>query len=954
MNTKKIVTIAIASCFLGIAGLATYLLMITSNLPDLISVEKYDPLLVSEVFDRNGEKIGEYLRQRRLISRVDELPPHLLHAFVAAEDASFYEHGGINYLAIVRAFWANIKAGRRAQGASTITQQVARSLLLTSQKTYTRKIKEAVLARRMEKHLTKDEILYLYLNQIYLGHGSYGVKTASQIYFRKDVKDLTIGEAAILAGLPQAPSRYTPVYKPEAAKARQRYVLKRMNEEGYITDEQYAEEAEKPITVYVRKDYKKYAPYYLEVVRQMLNDELGEQMVLDKGIKVYTSLDINKQIEAQKAVRVGLRELDKRQGYRGAKQNISDSEEIAKFLLKWRDQLMDDHSPAKVIQPDGSFPERGPLVLAVDDPEKEDEPQKLPDYIKHDEVIEGIVTEVDDKWGLVYVRFAEQRGLIDFETMKWARDPDPKVRSQYDEIEKPSEALKAGDVIDMKVVGRRFYSTRLNKELQELKSEQGKDYVRPIELPNFKKFALVELEQEPVAQAGLISFDQKTSEVIAMVGGYDFKDSKFNRTIQAMRQTGSAFKTMVYASALDKGFTPATKIIDAPLIYEEEQHKEDSEEVEINKWKPANYNQKFAGDILFRNALIRSLNVPTVKIIEKVNVDWVAQYARRLGVFSPLNMDFTLALGSSSTTLYEITKVFAQFGRLGKRIRPVIIHRVTDKNGEEILNKIELDKKFEKELAAINEEFELKRKAYLHWRRLQDNPEQIEEGQNIDVVKIPLKSNLNDENDEVKTAEATNNSAPKDTADGKTITVNLKKEPPFYFDDPDQLIKPTTAYITTSILQGVIEEPGGTGRRARALGRPAAGKTGTTSGYYDAWFVGYTPDVVSGVWVGFDDERTLGVGEGGGSTALPIWLEYMKAAHEGLPVRNFPVPEGIVFANIDNASGKVASAQTTQFVKQAFLEGSEPQIASQSTSDQQDSNEETEDVRDFYRSDLSE
>lgn len=941
MNTKKVVTLAIAACFLGVAGLATYLLLVTSNLPKLITVEDYDPLLVSQVYDRNGEKIGEFFRERRLISTVKELPPHLLNAFIAAEDASFYEHGGINYLAIVRAMWANIKAGRRAQGASTITQQVARSLLLTSEKTYTRKIKEAILSRRMEENLSKNDIIFLYLNQIYLGHGAYGVKTAAEIYFRKDVKDLTIGEAAILAGLPQAPSRYSPVYNPKSAKARQRYVLSRMSEEGYITKEQEVEEAEKPITVYVRKDYKKIAPYYLEIVRQMLNEQVGEQLVLDKGIKINTSLDLQKQIEAQKAVRIGLRDLDKRQGYRGPKKNLTDNEKVADFLLKWRDKLMDEHSPARVIQPDGSFPERGPLELVVDDPEKPEEPQTLPEHIKRDEVIEGIVTKVDDKWGLVYVRFAEQRGIIDIETMKWAREPDPKVRSRYDEIEKPSEALKVGDIIDMKIVGSRFYSTRLNKELDELRRSQKNDYERPEELPVFKKYALVELEQEPDAQGALMSFDQKTSDVVAMVGGYDFAKSKFNRSIQALRQTGSAFKTLVYAAALDKGYTAATKIIDSPLIYEEEQKKEDSEEVEVSTWKPSNYSQKFTGDILFRNALIRSMNVPTVKIIEKINVDWVAKYARRLGVFSPLNMDYTLALGSSATTLYEITKVFAQFGRMGKLIKPVIIHSVTDKDGEELLSRVELDKRFEKELEALNEEFELKRKAYIHWQKIVKDAETSEEPIDLEAEsKVTISIPSTEEGPELQPE--------------KTITVDFKKEPPIYFNNEKQLIQPTTAYIITSILQGVIEEPGGTGRRARALGRPAAGKTGTTSGYFDAWFVGYTPNYATGVWVGFDDERTLGVGEGGGSTALPIWLEYMKAAHEGLPVRNFPVPEGIVFANIDNDSGKVASAQTKQFIKQAFVEGTEPKMNNSNSNSGDSQEEEADDVRDFYRSDLSE
>ncbi len=948
MNLKKVITLILATGFLSIAALATYIIILTSNLPQLITVADYSPLLVSEVFDRNNQKIGEFFRERRLIAEVNELPEHLLQAFVASEDASFYEHNGVNYIAMVRALIANIKAGRKVQGASTITQQVARSLLLTNEKTYTRKIKEIILAQRMEENLTKDEILYLYLNQIYLGHGAYGVKTSAQIYFRKSVKDLTLGEAAVLAGLPQAPSRYSPVYNPQSAKTRQRYVLSRMVEEGFVTEEQASEHAEAPLTVYVRRGYKKFAPFYLETIRQMLVEELGEEMVLDKGLKIHTSLDIQKQIEAQRSARSGLRQLDKRQGYRGPKKNITDTAVIAKMLKKTRDSLVDDFSPAKVIHPDGQFHGLGELNLTGKD--TEGLPVKaLPKYIPLDTIVEGIITKVDDKWGLVYVRFAESQGLIDFETMKWARTPDPKLRQEYAEIDKPSKALKVGDIISVRVVASRFYSTRLNDELKELKKQQKDNYLRPEGLPEtFEPFVLIELEQEPLAQAALISLDQKTSDVVAMVGGYDFKTSQFNRALQALRQPGSSFKTLVYAAALDKGFTPATKIIDAPLIYEEEKKIENSDDVEIKKWKPGNYSHKFTGDILFRNALIRSLNVPTVKIIEKVSVDWVAEYAKRLGVFSPLNMDFTLALGSSAVTLYEMTKVFAQFGRLGKRITPVILHKVLDREGVQILGPVALDKRFSEELEALNEDFKLKRLAFLNWRKNK-------------------KDSLGDESDPAKQKEASPPQALTQTTvagssesaeppnEEKYFHLDFSKQPPLYYDDPEQLMSPATAFIITSILQGVIEEPGGTGRRARALGRPAAGKTGTTSGYYDAWFVGYTPDIVSGVWVGYDDERSLGVGEGGGRTALPIWLEYMKSAQKGLPERNFPVPEGIVFANIDNETGDVASAQTASYVKQAFVEGTEPQFSTGATTNSNtNATSDNDDIQDFYKQDLSE
>lgn len=957
MKLKRILTLFFALGFAAVAGVAVYVIAITSNLPAMNTIlEDYHPLLISEVYDRHGEKFGEFYRERRKLVPIEDIPQQLINAFVAAEDSEFYEHSGLNYRAIMRAAFANIKAGRKRQGASTITQQVARSILLSSEKTYRRKIKEAFLALRMEKKLTKNEILYLYLNQIFLGHGAYGVGMAAQIYFHKNVKDLQLKEMAILAGLPQAPSRYTPVYKPGAAKARQKYVLRRMADEGFITSEQAEKAISEPVTVYTRIDYQKLAPYYTETIRQMLVKELGEEMVLDKGIKIYTSLDLKKQVEAQKQVQMGLREVDKRQGYRGALKKLNDEKEIAAFLKSTRDTLIDDFLSARVIQPDGTIDDYGELNLTGLDKEGKPLPN-IPEYLNYDDIVDAVVIDINDKWGLVQVRFAESKGLIDFETMKWARVPDPNVQSDWAEIQKPSEALHVGDVIQVRLVGKKFFSTRINKDILDLKQKlykQKKDYERPEDLPVFDEFAEVELEQEPLAQGALMSFDQNTSDIISMVGGYDFAQSQLDRSWQAARQTGSAFKALVYAAALDKGFTPATKIIDAPLVFEEEnkQLEEGADDDEkSHKWKPANYNRKFLGDILFRNALIRSLNVPTVKIIEKIGVDWTSEYARRLGIFSPLNMDYTLALGSSGVTLYEMTKVFAQFGRLGKKITPIIIHKVLDAKGNELLKDLSFDQRFHEEIENLNAEFQLKRKLYLEVQK------RIEAGETWPDIKSEWASNAaaNINTDKVVTAGPSLDSPESDLDDKANALASLRstfdfeKEPPVYFKDKAQLIDPRVAYVITTMLQGVIEEKNGTGGRARALGRPAAGKTGTTSGYFDAWFIGFTPDIATGVWVGFDKEQTLGRGEGGGKTALPIWLEYMKSAHEGLPVKNFSAPDGIVFANIDNETGNIASPSSTEVVRQAFIEGTEP--ASDGKTEQQ---QEYEEEQNFYKRDLSE
>lgn len=925
MSLKKIIAILVGIGFAGLAGVSVFVIVLTSDLPQIITVEDYSPLLVSEVYDRDGKKIGEFFREKRILVPYEEIPEHLVQAFISAEDASFFEHDGLNFIAIFRAVIANIKAGRKVQGGSTITQQVARSLILqTSKKTYTRKIREAVLARRMEDHLSKKDIMFLYLNQIYLGQGSYGVGAAAQIYFRKPVKELTIAEAALLAGLPQAPSRYSPIYNPSSAKARQKYVLTRMAEEGYITEADADIYKNSPLQVYVRKNYKEEAPYFVETVRQILVDRLGEKQVLDNGIKVYTGLDLAKQREAQTQVQSKLRELDKRQGFRGPEKNISEAEAVAEFLLETRNNLIEELSPLRIIQPDGSIEDLGPLNLTGKDENGEVLPP-LPEYVNIDQIVKGIVTNVDDKWGLVTVRFAEGKGLIDIETMEWARKPDPKKSSQWDKIEKPSEALTKGDVIEVRPVAKTFRSSRIDKELRDLKAKMKKDYERPEELPEFSEYAELFLEQEPKAQGSLLSIDQRTEEVIAMVGGYDFEQSEFNRALQAARQTGSSFKPIVFAAAMDKNYTPATPILDAPLVFEEEMPPEEgeegleNEEKQIKKWKPNNHGKKFSGEVLFRNALIKSMNIPTVKVIQDVGVEWVENYARRLEIFSPLNRDMTLALGSSGVTLYEMTKVFSIFGRLGKDVDPIIIHKVMDTEGQTLQQTVTLDERFEKELAPFHEEFEKKREVFL--MGTPDAGEGNADGENV--------AELDGEN----------------ASDGDAAKPKVKKEPPFFYQNPKQLLSPQTSYLTTSLLQGVVEE--GTGRAARALGRPTAGKTGTTNGYYDAWFVGYTADIATGVWVGFDDEKTLGVGETGGRAALPIWVDFMKFAHEGLPVKNFRTPEGIVFANIDNTSGKLASANSEDVVRQAFVEGTEPQeIANQPGSSDED--------KDFFKEDLSE
>lgn len=913
---KKILFGFIALVFLGALGSYFFFLYVKKTLPSIASINDYSPLLVSQVYDRTGKKIGEFAREPRILIPYEQIPKHVINAFLAAEDDQFFEHSGVNYAAILRASIANLRAGRTVQGGSTITQQVAKTFFLSSEKSLIRKAREALLAIELEEHLSKEEIIYLYLNQIFFGQKSYGIAKAAETYFRKTVQKLSIAEAAMLAGLPKAPSSYAPVRNPSRSKERQIYILNRMAELKMITQQEADQEIQTPLKVFLRERFDQNAPYFLETVRQILIQELGEDMVFDRGLKIYTALDLPRQLAAQTSIESGLKDVDKRQGYRGPAGNITEPREVGEFLVKSRDRLMAEARPERVIDPTGQF-------VAYDAFAVEYDLKKLglPFYTKVGNTMDAIVSKVDDEHGLVTVRAAELEGLIDFESMQWARKPDTEKRWDLDLIKKPSQALKMGDLILVKLTNEKFSSNRLNRLINQKKLKRE-------DLPDFSKYVAFELDQEPLVEGALLAFDQSTQEVISMVGGLDFAKNKHNNTYQAKRQTGSSFKSVVFASALDRGYTPSTPITDAPVVFEEIKEEAEGQE-DKQTWRPDNHSKNFLGDITFRNALVRSLNVPTVKLIEDLKVDWAAEYSRRLGIFSPLNMDFTLALGSSSVTLFEITKVFSEFGRMGKRIRPIMVRRVEDLDGKMIRENVLLEQRLSSEMLEYEKQFQERRENFLAWRAQQattDTP----------AAAAPPAS-----------ASAAQATASATGSNGSAPLVVRKPKPMdefFFFDNEDQLIRPQTAYLITSLLKATVEDRNGTGVRARALGRETAGKTGTTNSYIDAWFIGYTPQIATGVWVGYTNPKPMGIGEVGGRAALPIWLEYMKAAHEGLPQLSFPVPDGIVFANIDADSGQLPTAQSKNIIRQAYLEGTEP------TSAKNKKEEET----DFYRQDLSE
>lgn len=867
--------------FVGILSLVAIYLHYSKGLPDVAEIDDYNPKEVTKVLDRNGEQIGEFFNvERRTLVPEEDIPDFLEQAFMSAEDSEFYSHNGINPKAIFRAAIRNFKAGRTVQGGSTITQQVVKKIFLTDERSIDRKIKEAILARRLENKYPKDKILNLYLNHIYLGEGAYGVEMAAQTYFGKTAKELSIKEAAVLAGLTNRPSKNSPLRNPKAAKRRQRYVLFRMAEEGYITEEEAEQAVNENLTVYFKQSEQQPASYFLETVRQILSEEIGDTKLLQDGLTITTSLDLKKQVAAETAVRKGLRELDKRQGYRGADANYQTAEEVESFLQKERDHQIKKFYKKIDIDPNGEIvgPVSQPLNLSVYKLGSETELKaNLPEYIRVGDLVKAIVTHVSDREGLVLVRFAEQRGLITFESMKWARKPDSDAHWKYTELSRPSRALKKGDVIQIRVAAEKI---------------DDKKTLRSKLADNISSFALVNLEQEPITQGALLSFDQNTGEVISMVGGYDFTTSKYNRTYQALRQTGSAFKPIVYASALDYGLTPTTEILDIPRVFEEEVPPEDgadSDEVVIKKYKPSNHSGDFSGSVIFRDALVRSLNAPTIEVITKISVPWALNYARRVGAFSPLNKDMTAALGSSGLTIYEMTKIYSQFGRLGKEIKPIIIRNVEDQEQNSLITDYDFDRRFASRIEDSKKEFQY---------------------ETFEKLRFGDKSSV------------------------------------FPADDPKQLISQQTAYIVTNMLSDVIYGSRGTAAKARVLRRPAAGKTGTTNAYYDAWFMGYTPQIVTGVWVGYDNERSLGRGETGGSAALPIWIDYMIEAHKKLPKIDFEIPPGIVFSNIDADTGKIAGPGTTRVAKQAFVEGFEPSAI--------DNNSRKVDEKDIFMEDLAE
>jgi len=759
--------------FLGLTGVGGVLYYFSQGLPSLSAAGSYAPSQATRVYSDQNKVIGEFYIEKRVFVPFERMPKHLIQSVLAVEDARFYEHKGFDPIRIVRAFIKNVQSGAIRQGASTITQQVTRSLFLTPERTIQRKIKELILSRKMEVMLSKDQILEIYLNQIYFGHGAYGVQVASRTYFGKDVSEITLEEAAFLAGLPKAPNNYSPYRAPEKAKFRQRIVLRRLLVERYITEDRYREAYENDLVFQKLNPGDDSGLYFKEYVRLYLIERYGADLVYKGGLNVYTTLNTEMQETAERALREGLRELDKRQGYRG---------------------------PVRLYQPEVS----GDAVHTSQKAEGE--------FLKWGEFLEARVLSGTDSYALV-----DAKGFIGkilLEDMLWAarklKGPDVRKDRLLIENPKPGDILKPDDIVLVRVkqIG--------HPENQQVQTRAVTAFSGTLS----ENDTLFSLEQEPAVEGGFIALDPATGTVSAMVGGYDFKRSEYNRAISAKRQPGSVFKPIIYGTAIERGFTPASILIDNPVIFtDNETHK---------VWKPENYEKKFYGPTTLRDALTHSRNLATVKLLRQIGIKNVVSYAKRIGIKSPLTRDLSLALGSSGLSLLELTSAFGVYANAGIRVEPTIVLSVTDQHGR------------------------------------------------------VLES--------------------RDLA-------------------PKRVLSKETAYVVTNIMEDVVQR--GTAKRARVLGRPVAGKTGTTNEYTDAWFVGYTPNMAAGVWVGFDDNRSLGRNESGGRTALPIWVSFMDEALARLPVVPFSIPDEIVYAKINPTTGYLAE-EGERGEMEIFVRGTEP------------------------------
>jgi penicillin-binding protein 1A len=761
----------------GVTAAAGLMWHFSKDLPDYSQLQDYEPPVMTRVHASDGSLLAEYAKERRLYIPIQAVPKQVIHAFLAAEDKNFYEHGGIDFYGIARAgmlYIQNYGSNRRPQGASTITQQVAKNFLLTNEVSFQRKIKEALLALKIERTYSKDKILELYLNEIYLGLGAYGVAAASLLYFDKSVHELTVADAAYLAALPKGPNNYHPFRKRDEAIARRNYVIDRMVEDRYVSVADGEKAKKEPLNVTVRPSGAHIfaAEYFAEEVRRYIYDKYGEKKLYEGGLSVRTTLDPKMQVLARKTMINGLVTFDEAQGWRGP---------VAKIELgaDWGVKLAEVRALSDVA------PWRLAVVLEVSD-----QSARI-----------GLQPARDPGGAVVKER---EIAILPLEGVKWAKSSSARV------VQKVGQVLSPGDVV----------------------------YVEP----SAKDPAQFRLRQIPEISGAMVVMDPMTGRVLAMVGGFSFDQSQFNRATQALRQPGSSFKPFVYATALDNGYTPSTVVMDAPL------------EIDMGPgagvWRPENYGGKFYGPSTLRFGIEHSRNVMTVRLAQDVGMPLIAEYAKRFGVYDDLPPYLSFALGAGETTVLRMATAYSMFDNGGRRVKPTLIDRIQDRYGHTVY------KHDERECRGCDAD---------KWR-----------GQNE----------------------------------------------PSLVDRREQVIDPMTAYQITSMMEGVVQR--GTATVVREVGKPIAGKTGTTNDEKDVWFVGFSPDIVVGVYMGYDKPRHIGRGATGGHLAAPIVKDFLKVALADKPAVPFRVPPGIKLIRVDPKTGMRAGPGDGRVILEAFKPGTAP------------------------------
>jgi penicillin-binding protein 1A len=771
-----ILAVGVVVCGLAAGGALFLMHRYAGELPDYRQLADYQPPTVTRVHAGDGRLLAEFAHEKRVFVPVEAIPRRVIQAFLAAEDKNFYAHPGLDPLSIVRAAITNLDNlmnDRRPVGASTITQQVAKNFLLSNEVTLERKLKEALLALRIEQAFTKDEILELYLNQIYLGVSSYGVAAAALNYFDKSLDELTVGEAAFLAGLPKAPSWYHPERRPDAARARRDWVIGRMLDVGFIDQEQAEQAIAEPLVMRGRAPTEVVtADYFVEEVRRELIGRYGEESLYQGGLSIRTTVSPTLQAVAQKTLREGLIAYDRRHGWRGPKAQTDLHTDPA-----WPARL------AEIDRKDGLESWQLALVLAVD--------------------AEAATIGLSDG-STASLRLAE---------LQWARrvDEDGNLGPA---VERADQVLALGDLI---------WVENITADTQAAEPRYA-------------------LRQPPEIEGALVALNPHSGRVLAIQGGFNYARTEFNRATQALRQPGSAFKPFVYLAALENGFTPSSILLDAPIVIDQGPA--------LGKWKPANYSGRFYGPSTLRLGIEKSRNVMTVRLAQSVGMDRIREMATRFGLERGLGQNLASALGSNEVTLLQLTTAYAMLVNGGKWIDPALIERIQDRHGRTVA---------------------------------QRDARPCAECQDVAWDNQPT---------------------------------------PVLPDQRKQVIDAPRAYQMVNLLQGVVER--GTGQRAREINKPVAGKTGTTDESRDAWFIGFTPDLVVGVFVGFDQPRSLGDEEQGASAALPIFVDFMAAALKDEPATPFRVPTGVRLVRVDAATGLLAGPGTEAAILEAYMPGTEP------------------------------